>query len=271
MADRLLYSIAKGGSSMRLQSKAAITVNGKVIGGPAPLVCLPLVAGDTDDLLEQARELLALSPDLLEWRIDGFDAVENLDVCLDALKKLRHVIGSTPLIFTCRIHAEGGMRDMPQDIRLKLIEAVIATRNAEIVDIELCNETSFVETVKRAAESCGVRVILSYHDFTGTPSEAVILEKLTQAQAMGGDIAKVAVMPRNYHDVLTLLSATLEARSGAVSVPLVTMSMGSEGGVTRLAGGVFGSDITFAVGRKSSAPGQIPIQELRRAMAVLYE
>jgi 3-dehydroquinate dehydratase-1 len=87
---------------------------------------------------------------------------------------------------------------------------------------------------------------------------------------MGADIAKVAVMPKDYADVLTLLSATLKARKGAVKVPIVTMSMGSEGGITRLAGGLFGSDITFAIGKESSAPGQIPIGDLRKAMAVLY-
>jgi 3-dehydroquinate dehydratase-1 len=55
-----------------------------------------------------------------------------------------------------------------------------------------------------------------------------------------------------------------------VEVPMVTIAMGPEGKITRLAGGLFGSDITFAVGRESSAPGQIPINELRMGMALLY-
>ena len=76
-------------------------------------------------------------------------------------------------------------------------------------------------------------------------------------------------MPKGYRDVLTLLSATLKAREN-LDVPLVTMAMGAEGGVTRLAGGLFGADITFAIGKTSSAPGQIPIGGLRQAMAVLY-
>jgi 3-dehydroquinate dehydratase-1 len=49
------------------------------------------------------------------------------------------------------------------------------------------------------------------------------------------------------------------------------MSMGPEGGLTRVAGGLFGSDLTFAIGKEASAPGQIPIGELRQAMTVLYE
>ena len=88
---------------------------------------------------------------------------------------------------------------------------------------------------------------------------------------MGADIAKVAVMPKNYKDVLILLNATLKARTEHLEIPIITMSMGPEGGVTRLAGGLFGSDLTFAIGKEASAPGQIPIGDLRQAMSVLYE
>ena len=49
------------------------------------------------------------------------------------------------------------------------------------------------------------------------------------------------------------------------------MAMGAVGGVTRIAGGLFGSDMTFAMGRDATAPGQLPIDRLRTAMAVVYE
>ena len=77
-------------------------------------------------------------------------------------------------------------------------------------------------------------------------------------------------MPENYEDVLTVLSATNKARNETVQIPIVTMSMGLKGAVSRLAGGLFGSDITFANGMQASAPGQIPIEGLRTAMALLY-
>ncbi len=255
---------------MRLQSEIKVTVKDKVIGGPDPLICLPLVARDKSDLLKQAMELKQLAPDLLEWRIDGYDAVEDHKSCLEALQELQATVGQIPLIFTCRIHAEGGFKEITQEARLELITASIASGGIDLVDIELCNEPSFIEAVKKAAREYGTKLILSYHNFTETPDESAIHDKLLQAQDVGADIAKLAVMPQSYGDVLTLLGATLRARTGAVKVPVVTMSMGPEGGVTRLAGGLFGSDITFAIGKESSAPGQIPIGDLRQAMAVLY-
>jgi 3-dehydroquinate dehydratase-1 len=110
---------------------------------------------------------------------------------------------------------------------------------------------------------------LSYHNFDETPDEAFILDRLVTAGKLGADVAKVAVMPKSYKDVLTLLSATYTARTERLDIPIITMSMGAEGGITRIAGGLFGSDLTFALGKASSAPGQIPIDDLRKAWTAL--
>ena len=256
---------------MRVQSENKVIVKNCVFGGPIPLICLPLVAKDRSALLRQAAELTQLDPDLLEWRIDGYAQVEDTSTCLEALNALKAVMGSIPLILTCRIHREGGFQEISQETRMKLITATMETGGVEIVDVEMCNEPAFIEKVKEIAQTYGTRLILSYHNFDETPDETAIHDKLLEAQEKGADIAKLAVMPRNYADVLTLLGATLKARTGAVNVPIITMSMGSEGGVTRVAGGLFGSDLTFAIGKESSAPGQIPIGELRQAMSVLYK
>lgn len=255
---------------MRLICKHPVQVKGCTIGGEAPLICLPLVAKDKSALLQQAEALLPLAPDLLEWRIDGFDAVADLEANLDALRALAAAIDPVPMIYTCRIDKEGGMCSIDPHQRLELITAAIETGLPDIVDIELCNDADFINTVMKAAEVRGIKVIISSHYFEETPDEATLLGRLTGAQKVGAHIAKVAVMPKNYQDVLVLLGATLKARSELLEIPIVTMSMGAEGGVTRLAGGLFGSDITFAIGKNASAPGQIPIGELRQAMAVLY-
>jgi 3-dehydroquinate dehydratase-1 len=151
------------------------------------------------------------------------------------------------------------------------MQAAIRSGLLDLADVEMCNETAFIEAIKETAGRYGTRLILSYHNFDQTPDEAFIFDKLVQAREMGADIAKVAVMPKNYKDVLILLNATLKARTEHLEIPIITMSMGPEGGVTRLAGGLFGSDLTFAIGKEASAPGQIPIGALRQAMTVLYE
>ena len=255
---------------MRQQSRVQVTVRGSVIGGPQPLVCLPLVGDSRAKVLEEAAALVQLQPDLLEWRIDGYDNVENTKDCLSLLKEMRGIIGDTGLIFTCRIDREGGIKKISRSARLELNNAVIETGDVDIVDIELCNDREFIDSIKAHAQKSGTKIILSYHNFLETPSEHFIYSKLVEAQEAGGDISKFAAMPKNYGDVLTLLNATQKARNEAVQVPIVAMSMGPEGAVSRLAGGLFGSDITFAIGMQASAPGQIPIKELRNGMALLY-
>ncbi len=255
---------------MRQQSKVQVTVRNTVIGGPRPLVCLPLVAQDLEALLGQAKELVNLEPDLLEWRIDAFDKVTVVEECREALRRLRLVIGDIPLIFTCRIDREGGFKTIPEEKRLELITGLMATGELDLVDVELCNGAEFLAAVRKAATAHGSKLIFSHHNFQETPDEAFIMDKLLEGQNAGADITKLAVMPKSYADVLTLLSATNKARNGAVTIPIVTMAMGAEGVVTRLAGGLFGSDITFAIGSKASAPGQVPIGELRTGMILLY-
>jgi len=255
---------------MRQQSKVQITIRGLVLGGPMPAVCLPLVGDSREKVVEEAKALITFEPDLLEWRIDGYEQVESIPDSLALLREVRSIIGEIPLIFTCRIDEEGGMRVISRQDRLDLVCAAMETGDVDILDVELCNDRGFIAAVKEQSVKSGVKLILSHHNFTETPSEAFIYHKLAAAQEAGADIAKLAAMPQSEDDVLTLLGATLRARKEVVDGPIVTMSMGTTGVLSRLAGGLYGSDITFAVGMAASAPGQIPIGELKQGMALLY-
>jgi 3-dehydroquinate dehydratase-1 len=89
-------------------------------------------------------------------------------------------------------------------------------------------------------------------------------------EKVGGDICKIAVMPQNKVDVARLLTAT--AVFGEKSnVPVVTMSMGGKGLISRLSGEAFGSAITFGCVGKASAPGQINVEKLYTALEIIHE
>ena len=247
---------------MRPHLETPLRVRGLEYGGPKPLFCVPLVASDWKHLLAQAEAAHELAADLVEWRADFYeDATVNGFV--DSLGRLRDVLGDAPVIFTLRIKAEGGAREMPREARKACIEGVGSSRLADILDIELCNDSAFLESVLSVAREHGVRVILSFHDFEKTPATEDLLGKLTLMERRGADIAKIAVMPQTPGDVLRLLEVTLEARNRFPRLALCTMSMGPLGALTRTAGFLFGSDMAFAVGQQSSAPGQIPIVEAR--------
>ena len=100
------------------------------------------------------------------------------------------------------------------------------------------------------------------HDFDATPSQEEIVRRLSLMEEKNADICKIAVMPNSNQDVLTLLQATAEMKSKATR-PLITMSMGALGMVSRVSGEVFGSSATFGAAKKASAPGQVPVSVLR--------
>ena len=96
---------------------------------------------------------------------------------------------------------------------------------------------------------------MSNHDFFKTPSKEEIISRLCAMQEKGADIPKIAVMPQSKKDVLTLLSATNEMVEEHANRPIITMSMAATGVISRLAGEVFGSCLTFGAAKKGKCSG----------------
>jgi len=255
-------------------TRKRIEVHGKPVGGgKLPLVCTPLVGSTREALVEEAAAVAAKHPDVVEWRVDFFERIARADEVVDAARAIKAALakdaGEVPLIFTRRSPREGG-RPVPisEPEVLGLYEAACASGSIDLVDLELGNAAEDVRRVREASRRGDVKLILSYHDFERTPPAGVLHQKFLDAQRMDADAAKVAVMPRSLDDVLTLLSATLKADE-VLRIPLLSMSMGEYGSLTRMCGWMFGSTLTFAIGRGSSAPGQVPIEDLRTVIEIL--
>ena len=114
-----------------------------------------------------------------------------------------------------------------------------------------------------------VKVLMSYHDFEKTPTVMEMKERLEKMEIMGADICKIAVMPFSYKDVIQLLNTTMEM-SQRLTRPLVTMSMGKIGKITRIVGELVGSSITFASVGQSSAPGQLTLEDMQTLLEVIH-
>lgn len=234
-----------------------------------PLVCAPLVARTREALLAEAALVAAKHPDLLEWRVDFFGQLHDAAEVARLASDIKRAAGGLPLLFTRRSAREGGEPiALGEPQVLAAYRAVCEAGEVDLVDFEMGNEAADVAQVREMARAAGIGLVLSFHDFQGTPGAQALAGRFEQAQRLGADVAKVAVMPRSAEDVLTLLGATLQA-SRALDIPVVSMAMGGLGAVSRVCGASFGSALTFAVGQSASAPGQMPIDELSAALAVL--
>jgi 3-dehydroquinate dehydratase-1 len=247
-----------------------ILVNGKPLGdGRLPAICTPLVGRTREQVLAEVALVVTKQPDLLEWRVDFFQSIGNVAAVVALAGEIRGAAGGIPVLFTRRSTKEGGEPiPLNEEQVVALIEAVCASRTVELVDFEMNNDPAHIAQVRAAAQAHGVGLVLSFHNFQSTPSQEVLSQRFAQAQQLGADVAKIAVMPQRLEDVLSVLGATLES-SQTLNIPVVSMSMGGYGALTRLFGWAFGSAMGFAVGVTASAPGQVPIEDMNTVLGIL--
>ena len=242
---------------MRPQPEKPIEARGKVLGGPRPLVCVPLVGKTPGEILGEAENIPAIAPDIIELRVDAWEFVEETPASVSMIRDVRKAVGEIPVILTCRGHWEGGFKKVSDEAKFSLYREAVAGGLVDFLDVELSYGDGKIGETLRMLEHSSVSLIVSFHDFEKTPPKEVLFSTL-------------AAMPRSEEDVLALLSATLMIRREYPRILLITMSMGGIGAVSRVTGGLFGSDLTFAVGSRASAPGQIPVGALKQCLSVLH-
>lgn len=239
-----------------------VEVRGVKIGEGIPKIIVPIVAKTKEEILAAAASFAGVRYDIVEWRVDWFDGVFDFAQVEDVLKDLRPALGDKPILFTFRTSKEGGEKAIEADAYAELNKKAAATGLVDMVDVEAFTGDEIVKDIIAGAHAAGVKVVASNHDFFKTPDKDDIVGRLCKMQELGADIPKIAVMPQNKKDVLTLLAATEEMATDHADRPIITMSMAGTGLISRLCGEVFGSAATFGAVGKVSAPGQMNAKDL---------
>jgi 3-dehydroquinate dehydratase type I len=171
-----------------------------------------------------------------------------------------------PVIATNRLAAEGGRWQGGESARRRLLEEALAL-GADYLDLELAAEEGWRrELWERRGRA---KIILSWHDFSGTPEterlEAVLQEMLEQE----ADVVKLVAMAQRPEDNLRLLSLIPRAR--AAGREIIAFCMGPAGKWSRLAAPLLGSFLTYApfTPKGASAPGQLTVNEVKRLWKML--
>lgn len=240
------------------------------VGAGVPKVIVPIVGKTREEILAKGRELAEIPLHVVEWRVDFYEDVFDTEKVLDTLAQLRAVLGETPILFTFRTQKEGGEKEITMDDYTALNTAVARSGSADAIDVEIFSGDQVVSQNIETIHAAGKVVVGSNHDFHKTPSQADLVYRLRKMQDMGADLPKIAVMPQNKADVLTLLSATEEMSRCYADRPIITMSMSATGVLSRLCGEVFGSAMTFGTVGQASAPGQIPVEQLNSATGIIH-
>lgn len=248
-----------------------LSIKNLIIGNDISKICVPIVASSLEELrkvLPQYKNCTDI--DLIEWRGDFLQEATNPQFMIDVAREIRHTLPDFPILFTFRTKKEGGEQEITFSDYTKLNLSLAQSGFVDMIDLELfcTSDKEKLSSIINQLHNTTVKIILSNHDFSKTPAEDIILSRLSVMEEMGADIAKIALMPQTPMDVVTLLSATVKSKE-SLNIPIVTMSMGKLGAVSRISGGTFGSSITFGTLTKASAPGQIPINTLKDFLTTL--
>ena len=290
-----------------MRASSSLTWGGCTIPGDGgvPAVAVSLTGPTAAHARAQARHAIDAGADVLELRVDLLEEVDALVAfteapgeaatdsmvvataaaqVLECLRRMTDVIDATPLLLTCRTAAEGGRARLDDSGYSALLRSVLDElagwepgRRPSAVDVEV--QRGCLLQVSEQAHGLGIDVVASFHDFKATPVDDVLEDVLSRMASEGADLAKIAVWPTGADDVARLLGVCARAAAApgegtGLGLPVAAMSMGALGAVSRVAP-VFGSALTFAVvpdeqgETQASAPGQLPIQDVRRCLELL--
>lgn len=238
------------------------------IGSGRPKICAPVTGKDREAVYSQVREIVQAPVDMIEWRADMMEPFPDSAAIQETAKGIREIAGDRPVLFTVRTKAEGGSADPDEETYEQACRSAVLSGAIDLLDIEIMSHGGSADVIRSFAQDNGVRVVFSNHNFTSTPSAEILFRLFAYMNAHDGDILKIAVMPQTRSDVMNLLDASYAAweRFGK---PIIAISMGRLGLLSRISGGITGSAVTFASVGEGSAPGQIPADEMARILKML--
>ena len=207
------------------------------------MICAILGRGRHAALAEEWKEAAEAGVQLVELRVD----------CLRREPELKRVLKErpTPMVFTVRRGADGGLWRAPEEKRQRLMrEAIVA--GVDFIDIEM-------DVAREIRRFGGTRRIVSYHNLKQTPAD--LLQIAQQCEEMDADVVKIATKVHSIADAMRVLQVAAQ-----METPTIAIAIGEIGSFTRVLGAKYGAPFTYANFNvdRSFAAGMLRFDELKR-------
>jgi 3-dehydroquinate dehydratase/shikimate dehydrogenase len=207
---------------------------------------------DAQKLVEHTRREINAGESFFEFRLDYLAAPEQ------GIAVIRKFLAAHPdccILATCRRHQNHGKFNGSVEDQIRILNAALDA-GARAVDIEI-----------ESAENAGPRLealrgkgklMLSYHNYDGTPSPEVVLRRMLRIPADGYKIVTTARKPSDNSRILALTKSHPRT-------PLIVLAMGETGFPTRVLATAWGGMFTYAAPNASegTASGQVSARVLR--------
>ncbi|MDA4135317.1 MAG: type I 3-dehydroquinate dehydratase [Thaumarchaeota archaeon] len=215
------------------------------------LICTTIAAETCEGMAKKATAAFSLGTDIVEFRIDKLGSKTPPATMVKRLGRF-----GKRAIVTVRPKEEGGGFWGDEEERLELIFDLSASIRPAYLDIEL-------ETAKRheawfkgltTGPSRPGKVIVSWHDFAGTPELEVMRGARKEAKGFG-EVVKIVTLAKTADDNLKLLMLYQEDARG-----LIAFCMGPDGTASRILSLQLGSPVVYAsLPGEPVAPGQLSV------------
>lgn len=218
-----------------------------------PKVCIALGLPTVDKLLDQAEKEVAAGERFLEFRLDYLPRPET------GLKAMTAFLQKHPdvqLLATCRRHQNHGKYNGVIDEQMRILDAAIDA-GAHAIDVEI--ETAEKCSLKLEHMRAKAHLIVSWHNYEGTPPLEPILRRMMKVPADAYKIVTTAKKPSDASKVLALQKAHPK-------VPLILLAMGEVGFATRVLCNSQGGVYTYASPNsvEGTAAGQVSARVLKQ-------
>ena len=191
--------------------------------------------------------------DVLELRLDCFRRRPGATLAA-GIRRLQEE--GVAVLATVRSAAEGGRARMSEEDREKLLREAVAL--GCWVDVE--GGAPIAGKIAGYAHARGVPLIVSFHDFLGTPEATTLASVLARGRELGARVCKLATHVRDEADSERLRTLLLGADDVAV------MGMGPSSKALRIEFARLGSMLSYGYLDEPSAPGQPSARELDEAL-----
>ena len=245
-------------------------IKGTEVGTGRPLICVPVLEKTKEEVIKEVEYFVKSDADMIEWRLDAFEHYTDYNEVREILQQIAPLLKKKLFLYTFRTAKQGGVVSVDRETLNDLHDLAAESECVDLIDLEFFEEEHPARKIRKLHKQ-GLKVIASHHDFYETPDREVMKMLLEQMCAGDADIVKLVVTPKTTEDVLRLLAVTSEFHSENQETPIITVSMGKLGAVSRVSGETFGSCVTFASHGKKSAPGQFQLEEMQQTLAMLHE
>jgi 3-dehydroquinate dehydratase/shikimate dehydrogenase len=187
------------------------------------MICVTIGRGRHSSLAEEWKSAAEAGVDLVELRVD----------CLRREPDLKRILKErpTPMVFTIRRGADGGLWRGKEDQRQQLLREAIAA-GVDYVDLEV----DIASKIRRFGKT---KRIISYHNLKATPVD--VEDFSDQCAEFDPDVIKIATAATTLAEASRILHLATKSKA-----PMIPIAMGEIGVFTRILGRKFGSPFTYA-------------------------